>query len=599
MVPGYARQRVTYGELIGGRHFHHKLEWNKHYGNPLGGQGRGEAQGALRVQGRRQVVPAESRHRKGDGRASSTSPTCRVEGMLHARVIRPPNAGCTPVAVDEGSISGIPGARVVREKDFVAVVAEREWDAVRAAEALKVTWARQCAPFPPMEKLHEHIREAKPNGSGAPVNRGDVDAALARARRVVTAEYEWPLQSHASMGPACAVADMASDEPRLWTGSQKPHYGRVGCAMLTGLPPEKVRATWVVGPGLVRPQRRRRRRARCRAAVEAHRPHRCACSTCATTAPPGIRRGPAAVFRGRAGLDAAGNVIAYHFHGKGFSRQDVIQLESDPKDTLAGQLTGLRAQGRPHLPGAGGALRVREQALRRGKRYRRCSTAPRRCAPATCATRSARRRISRASRSSTRSRTRPARIPSRSGCATSRTRAHVAAVKAVAEKASWQARPNPESRQGRRHDRPRLLLHRAQRHRRRDGRRSRGGPRASGRVWAKKFTVAHDCGQIINPGSLQNVIEGNVVQAVSRTLFEEVRFNENRVLERRLGDLSDPRARRRAANRSTSCSSTGRRCAPHGRRRAVDAHGAGGDRERDLRRDRRADAPRAASRRSG
>src|SRR6185503_20481890 len=73
----------------------------------------------------------------------------RVEGMLHGRVIRPPNAGCLPVTVDEGSIRGIPGARVVREKDYIAVVAEREWDAVRAQEALKVTWSAQCTPFHP------------------------------------------------------------------------------------------------------------------------------------------------------------------------------------------------------------------------------------------------------------------------------------------------------------------------------------------------------------------------------------------------------------------------------------------------------------------
>ena len=53
--------------------------------------------------------------------------------------------------------------------------------------------------------------------------------------------------------------------------------------------------------------------------------------------------------------------------------------------------------------------------------------------------------------------------------------------------------------------------------------------RASGRVWAKKFTVAHDCGLIINPGSMQVVIEGNVLQATSRTLFEEVRFDADRV----------------------------------------------------------------------
>ncbi len=51
----------------------------------------------------------------------------------------------------------------------------------------------------------------------------------------------------------------------------------------------------------------------------------------------------------------------------------------------------------------------------------------------------------------------------------------------------------------------------------------------TGRVWARKFTVAHDCGLIINPKSLRQTIEGNVVQGLSRTLFEEVRFDRNSV----------------------------------------------------------------------
>ena len=50
-----------------------------------------------------------------------------------------------------------------------------------------------------------------------------------------------------------------------------------------------------------------------------------------------------------------------------------------------------------------------------------------------------------------------------------------------------------------------------------------------GRIWARKFTVAHDCGVIINPKSLTQTIEGNVVQGLSRTLFEEVRFDRNTV----------------------------------------------------------------------
>jgi hypothetical protein len=161
--------------------------------------------------------------------------------MLHARVIRPPNAGCNPVAVDESSLKGIPGARVVREKDFLAVVADREWDAVRAAEALKITWSGECAPFPPMEKLHQYIRDAKPNASGAPVNRGDVEAALGKASRVhrecsgrcnPTPAWDRPARRRHGERRAASVDRLA-----------KPHYGRVSCAMLAAAA-EKVRATW-------------------------------------------------------------------------------------------------------------------------------------------------------------------------------------------------------------------------------------------------------------------------------------------------------------------------------------------------------------------
>ncbi len=53
--------------------------------------------------------------------------------------------------------------------------------------------------------------------------------------------------------------------------------------------------------------------------------------------------------------------------------------------------------------------------------------------------------------------------------------------------------------------------------------------RKSGRIWGKKFTVAHDCGLIINPQGLRDTIEGNAVQGLSRTLFEEVRFDREKV----------------------------------------------------------------------
>ncbi|MDP3767571.1 MAG: molybdopterin-dependent oxidoreductase, partial [Dehalococcoidia bacterium] len=337
-VVGDPQRRATYGELIGGQHFHHKLEWNKRYGNPLvaKGQAKPKKPSDYKVVGR--SIPQKVVADKVYGTLAYVT-DIQLAGMLHARVLRPPTAGCGPLTIDESSIGGIPGARVIREKDLVAVVAEHEWDAVRAAQSLNVTWAPPCTPFPEMEKLYDHIRQARATGKQAPVDKGDVEAALKRAHRVVEAEYEWPFQSHASMAPACAVADVRADQATLWTGTQKPHFARAGVARLLGLPPDRVRAIWTTGPGSYG------RNDAGDAAMDA------ALLSKLTGKPVRVQymrhegtgwdpKGPAGVYRGRAGLDAQGNVVAYDFFAKGFTRQDVATNESDPKDTLAGQLTG-------------------------------------------------------------------------------------------------------------------------------------------------------------------------------------------------------------------------------------------------------------------
>jgi len=525
-VPDYPLMRVSYGELIGGQHFHHKVEWNKRYGNAL----------ALKVQAKpkdpslHKVVgksfPQKIVADKVFGRAQYITEV-KVEGMLHGRVIRPPNAGCTPVSVDEGSIRGIPGARVVREKDYIAVVAEREWDAVRAAEALKVTWTPQCAPFPPMEKLHQFIREAKPNGKGVPVDKGDVETAFKSAHRVVQAEYEWPLQSHASMGPACAIADVKGGEARLWTGSQKPHFARDGAARIAILPIDKVRGTWVMGPGSY---------GRNDAGDAAHDATLLSKLTGRPVRVQYMRhegtgwdpKGPAAVFRGKAGLDAAGNVVAYEFYGKGFTRQEVATNESDPKDTLAGQLTDWKPKA---------TIIFQHPAEVYGFENKRCwwETIP------TLLERGSPLRVSHlrdplgpelhfASESfidevALAAGADPVAFRLRYLAHDAR---HSAVVKAVAEKARWQARSNPNRGKGD------VMTGRGVSYTERNGTvvamiAEVEVDRRSGRVWPKKFTVAHDCGQIINPDGLKLTIEGNVVHALSRTLFEEVRFTENNV----------------------------------------------------------------------
>ena len=526
MDPRYGLVRVSYGELIGGQHFHHKIEWNKRYGNPLALKARAQPKDPSQHKIVGKSFPQKIVAEKVYGRAEYITDV-KVEGMLHGRVIRPPNAGCTPVSVDEGSLRSIPGARVVREKDYIAVVAEREWDAVRAAEALKVTWTPQCSPFPPMEKLHQHIRDAKPNGKGVPVDKGNVETALRSASRVVQAEYEWPLQSHASMGPACAIADVKGGEARLWTGSQKSHYARDGVAKIAGLPIDKVRATWVRGPGSY---------GRNDAGDAAHDAMLLSKLTGRPVRVQYMRhegtgwdpKGPAAVFRGKAGLDAAGNVVAYEFYGKGFSRQEMATNESDPKDTLAGQLTGWKPKGTiifQHPEEAYGFENKRcwwetiPTLLERGSPLRVSHMRDPLGPELHFASESFIDEVALAAGAD------PVAFRLRYLAHNAR---HSTVVKAVAEKARWQARPNPNRGRGdvmtgrgisytERNDTVVAMIAEVEVDRR------------SGRVWAKKFTVAHDCGQIINPDGLKLTIEGNICQATSRTLFEEVRFTENNV----------------------------------------------------------------------
>src|SRR6267142_45270 len=212
-------KKASYAELIGGRYFNHQVEWNKQTGNAMDikVQAKPKSPSEYRVVGRsfaRRDVPGKVY------RTEKYVTDVSLPGMLHARVIRPTRAACTVASVDEGSIKKIKGARVVREKDFVAVLAEHEWDAVRASRMLKVDWNHaKEGPFPPMAELHEHIRRAPVVKREEPVKRGDVEGAFKTAARVVEAEYEWPFQSHASMGPACAVADVRPDGVTVWSGS--------------------------------------------------------------------------------------------------------------------------------------------------------------------------------------------------------------------------------------------------------------------------------------------------------------------------------------------------------------------------------------------
>ncbi len=522
-----ASKRASYAELIGGRYFNVQLDWNKEWGNTLYAPGKAKPKDAKDHKIVGQPIAREDIAPKVYAQEDFCTDV-RRPGMVHGRMIRPAVAGSVPVKVDESSIKDIPGARVVWEKGFLGVVADKEWDAIRAADKLKVEWSDAKPPFPNQTALYDHIRNApvrKREIGGKEV--GNVDEAFKTAARVIEADYEWPFQSHACMGPACAVVEISEGNVTCWTGSQKPHFVRDGIALTLGVPAETVRAIWVVGPGSY--GRSDADDAAMDAAVLAKavgKPVRVQYTRDQATG--WDPKGPASTHRARAAIDAAGNVIAYEFTSKGFSRIDVNTNGGAPKDTLAGHFRGAE------LKSADG-FGVPAESYEFANKRLAWETIPPLLARAS-PLRSAHLRdpvgpqVHFASESfidevaaalaldPVEFRLRHVKDPR-----------DVAVIKAAAEKAAWQARPSPRKDQT-----GAKVSGRGIAYAQRNGTRCAviaevDIDRASGKIWARKFTVAHDCGQIINPDGLRYAIEGNVVQGVSRTLWEEVKFDAKNV----------------------------------------------------------------------
>ena len=171
----------------------------------------------------------------------------RIDGMLHGRVVRPPAVGAKLVAFDEASIAAIPGARVVRINDFLGVVAASEWDAVSAAKLLKARWS-ESAPLIGASAVRGWLRAGPFAADETLVKKGDAVAALAGATKI-SAEFYWPMQSHGSMGPSCAVADVRDGKATVWSASQATHRFRETIARALALPKDAVRVIYLDGSG--------------------------------------------------------------------------------------------------------------------------------------------------------------------------------------------------------------------------------------------------------------------------------------------------------------------------------------------------------------
>jgi CO/xanthine dehydrogenase Mo-binding subunit len=520
-------RHVTYAGLVARGALEAPLEWNGQYGNGLvaTGRARPKAPDQYRVVGQpvaRRDVPAKVLG------AAEYVVDHRLPGMLHGRMIRPPVAGASPVDVDMGSVADIPGVKVVRKGDFIGLVAPREWDAVRAARALKVTWSQASPPFPDQAQLYDWIRKAPVAQQEITGSEGAVDAAVARGARLIEAEYEWPFQSHASLGPACAVADVRAEGATVWTGSQKPHATRDGVAGVLGLPPEKVRAIALPATGSY--GRNDAGDAAIDAAVlsrEAGAPVRVQYMRNEGTG--WDPKAPASVHRARAALGSDGKILAYEFVSKGFSRFEAGFSEADASDSLAGMLLGL-----PFKPkyGFGGPEEAYQIPARRVG-WEVVASFPARASPL----RTTHMRDPVGPQTHFASECFIDELAAAAGKDPVAFRlSHLTAprdfavIKTVAEKAHWIARPAGPSRERR----TSVIEGRGVAYA------GRGGTfvavvaeieveRSTGRIWPRRILVAHDCGLIVNPLGLRGCIEGNVVQGISRALFEEVRFDRNTV----------------------------------------------------------------------
>jgi nicotinate dehydrogenase subunit B len=518
---------TSYAKLIGGKYFNVQLDWNKQMGNALYAPGKAQPKKHTDYKIVGQPIKREDVAPKVFAQEDFCT-DIKVPGMVHGRMIRPAVAGAVPVKVDESSIKDIPGAQVVHQNGFLGVVAPKEWDAIKAAEKLKVEWSKVEPPFPNQNALYDHIRKASVRKSAVEgKTAGNVDEAFKTAARVIEAEYEWPFQSHAAMGPACALIEIKDGKVKCWTGSQKSHFVQIGLAAQLKVALENVHVIWQNGPG----------------SYGRNDADDCAAdaATLAQAVSKPVRlqytrdqgtgwdpKGPASTHRARAAIDAQGNVIAYEFMSKGFSRVDVDTNGSKLPDTLAGHTLGVALK-------SGDNFGVPAESYEFANKKTGWETIP------PLLDRSSPLRTSHlrdpvgpqihfASESFMDEVAAALNVdPIEFRLRHVKDPRDQAVIRAAGQKFGWDTRPSPRKDQtGSR------VSGRGIAYAQRNGTKVAviaqvEVDRTTGKIWAKKFTVAHDCGQIINPDGLEKCIEGNIIQGISRTLWEEVKFDNKSV----------------------------------------------------------------------
>jgi nicotinate dehydrogenase subunit B len=446
----------------------------------------------------------------------------RVPGMVHARMVFPPGIGSELVSVDEDSVADIPGLlAVVRRNNFLAVVAETEWAAIRARRQLKAEWS-DWEDLPDPDRLYEHVRATPVVQTDVDGEQGDADTALEDADETFSATYDFGIQMHGSIGPSCAVAQVDNGRVTVWSPSQSPYWTRNEVAQILGMDESEVHFIYAEGAGCY--GRNGHEDCTAQAALiarEVGRPVRL--QWMREDEHGWSPKGPPTLIDLDAGMDGNGKVTAWRVNY--YIPQQTALL---PIENLAAIYAGVDHDtvlnpGRIQNNAVAGYAFPNAKAV-----LHRLETTPFRPSwirspgrmQNTYAIEAFMDELA-AAASADPVEFRLAHLEDERGAET---------LRAAVRRAGWETRPSPKPDTG-----GTILTGRGVAYARYETRTYVAGvadvevDRETGKIRVLRVVIGHDCGQMVNPDGVINQIEGQVIQTVSRTLMEEVKFDRSNV----------------------------------------------------------------------
>jgi isoquinoline 1-oxidoreductase len=417
-------------------------------------------------------------------------------GMLHGKVVRPSGFKAKLVSADTSAAEKIPGAKIVRDADFIGVVAPSVSAAQRAAEVIKAEW--KAPPQPSNVNLFDFLMQNVDSTQMSSQHVfGDIEKARQAADHSLDHNYTVQYIAHAPLEPRAAVAEWNGDKLTVWTGTQRPFGVRDELAEAFRLDSDQVRVIMPdTGSGYGGKHQGDAAIEAARLAKAAGKPVRVVWTREEEFTWAYFR--PAGVIQARSGFLHDGTLVFWEFHnynsgGSGINTpynvpNQLIQYHPVDSPLRQGSYRGLAATANhfareSHMDEVADALQIDPLQFRLKN-----LTDPR----------------------------------------------LRAVLEAAAEKFGWgRVKPSPERGFG--------IACGVE----------KGGYIATcaeiqldpklHRFGVRRVVAAFECGRIVNPDGLENQISGAIVQGIGGALFEEVKFKDGKILNPHFADYRVPR----------------------------------------------------------